>query len=398
MSSATTVIVGGGVIGLSTAYQLARRDAGRIILIEKGQLGSGASSRAAGIGTHLLWSETGVRARQLGFQLFREFSTEWDDYTFHDEHGCLNLVSPSEWEATAELFEMYDQLGIPYQILDAKEIHYRWPTLCPPENYSGLYDLYGGYSEPDEYIAALLKRIRQLGVQVFEDEPVVDFLQDRNRLSGVMTSARTIEADNIISTVHIWSLPLLSKLELRFPMKAFVHQRYVSKPLPIPWLAPPVNANSYLGYLRPAFGNRILMGVETPDREEHLPTADFEMNELSTRLDIRDQAKSHLSQLAPVLKDVSWESESVGLLSFSCDGEPILGPVRQMPGLFVATSFHSGGFSYNAVAGQLMAELVTEGVTSIDISAFTPDRFDPDKAIDYLATKVPQFNAVRRRH
>ena len=69
MNSATVVIIGGGVIGLSTAYQLALKRVGRIVLLDKGALGDGASIRAAGIGTHLMWSEPGVRARQIGFGL-----------------------------------------------------------------------------------------------------------------------------------------------------------------------------------------------------------------------------------------------------------------------------------------------------------------------------------------
>src|SRR6185312_15654787 len=70
MKSRTVVIIGGGVIGLSTAYQLARRKYGRIVLVEKGALGDGSSSRAAGIGTGLLWSETGVKARKISMRLF----------------------------------------------------------------------------------------------------------------------------------------------------------------------------------------------------------------------------------------------------------------------------------------------------------------------------------------
>src|SRR5579871_1993023 len=125
MNSSTVAVIGGGVIGLSTAYQLALKRVGCVVLLEKGRLGDGASSRAAGIGTHLMWSETGVRARQIGFQLFRRFSAEWDDYTFHDEHGCLNLFTPQAWPAREPLLPLYDRLQIPYEVLDAREIRSR---------------------------------------------------------------------------------------------------------------------------------------------------------------------------------------------------------------------------------------------------------------------------------
>jgi glycine/D-amino acid oxidase-like deaminating enzyme len=101
---------------------------------------------------------------------------------------------------------------------------------------------------------------------------------------------------------------------------------------------------------------------------------------------------------APALAGASWEFERVGLLTFSMDGEPILGPVAQLPGFYTGLAFHSGGFAYNPAAGTLLAEFVADGHTSIDVSAFSPDRFDPREVDEYMATTVPQEAAVRRRH
>jgi sarcosine oxidase subunit beta len=88
----------------------------------------------------------------------------------------------------------------------------------------------------------------------------------------------------------------------------------------------------------------------------------------------------------------------VGLLTFSSDGEPILGPIASLEGLYVGVAFHSGGFAYNPVSGQLLAELVAEGRTSLDIAAFSPQRFSDKETEEYLASTVPQKYAARRRH
>jgi sarcosine oxidase, subunit beta len=399
MSSATVVVIGGGAIGLSTAYQLARKGVGRVVLLDKGPLGDGASSRAAGIGTHLLWCEAAVRARKISFALFRQFSDEWIDYKFHGERGCLNLLSPDAWPAREALLPLYDRLDAPYEVLDAKEIRRRWPALTPPDDCVGLHDPKGGYSEPDEYLSALAGRVRQIGVKVFEHEPVVEFLRRGDRIIGIRTSRQTITADVVVSTVHVWSLPVWRELGLRRPMKHFVHQRYLTGPLDQSFAAPPVNADGYCGYLRPAAGNRLLMGIETPDREEYrVQSREFRMTELSTPIEARNSGRDRLVQLAPQLVDAAWESEKVGLISFTSDGEPILGPVGGLPGLLVAASFHSGGFSYSAVAGLLLAELAVDGRPSIDITPFSPDRFAPIATEQYLATTLCQRQAVRRRH
>lgn len=399
MKSKTAVIIGGGIIGLSTAYQLARRGYGRVVVLEKDQVGDGSSGRAAGISTGLLWSETGVKARMISLRLFREMAREFPGYQFHNEHGCLNLFSPELWEGRRQLLPLYDRLGAPYAVLSPEEIHRRWPALHPGANHVGLHDPMGGYSEPSEYIPALARRVRELGAEIHEHTTVTGFIQEGGRLVGVRTAAGTHLADAVVCTVHVWTLPVLAGLGLRLPAKHFVHQRYVSAPLPEALAMPPVNADIFGGYVRPAAGNRVLLGVETGEREEcRVPSTDFHMRTLSAPAGLRDETILRFSTLLPALRGRNWETEHVGLISFSADGEPILGPVAAVPGLYVGLAFHSGGFSYNPVAGQLLAEFVSEGRTSIDVSAFSPNRFTPEVVAAHLDRTVQQKDAVRRRH
>ena len=91
MSKPTVVIVGGGVTGLSTAYHLALRDFGRIVVLDKGPVGDGSSMRAAGIITGLMWSETGVLARKIALDRFQQLSNELPGYQFQNV-GCLNWI------------------------------------------------------------------------------------------------------------------------------------------------------------------------------------------------------------------------------------------------------------------------------------------------------------------
>ncbi len=402
MSSATAIIIGGGVIGLSTAYQLARKGFGKVILLEKGPVGDGSSSRAGGIITGLLWSETGVLARKLSLALYRELSEDLPGYRFGDV-GCLNLFDPPSWPERLRLLPFYDRLGAPYEILGAAEMRYRWPDLTPTASDMGLFDPLGGYSEPDDYIPALAQRCRELGVEIREGEWVTGFLQHNGRVTGVTTAAGTIEGDVVVCTVHTWTQQLLTQLGWPAPFKAFVHQRYVSTPLSADPLAmihlPAINANPYNGYIRPARGHRLLAGAETAKRAEfRTPTPDFQMTTLSAPPTAQTQLAADLTPLVPALGRTRWETEKVGLIAFALDGEPLLGPLAQLPGLYLGCAFHSGGFAYNPAAGLLLAELVSDGRTQIDISAFSPDRFAPNEVADYLATTVAQEAAVRRRH
>jgi glycine/D-amino acid oxidase-like deaminating enzyme len=398
MRSSTAIVIGGGVVGLSTAYHLARKKFGRIILIEKGTVGDGSSSRAAGIITGLLWGETGVLTRKKSLALYRELSHELEGYQFQDV-GCLNIFDLDSWREREKLLPLYDRLDTPFEIMDAAEMRRRWPALNPSEEWMGLFDPLGGYSEPDEYIPALTQKIKSLGVEVRESQTVTGFLMQNGRVAGVKTASGEIDGDAVVSTVHVWTPTVTEQLGLQFPVKPFVHQRYVTKPLPGPVHIPAINANPLGGYIRPAAGHRLLAGAETERREEYRVTStDFHMSALSAPSELKHEITTNFVPFVPVLGNTSWETEKIGLIAFAMDGEPILGPVAELPGFYIGIAFHSGGFAYNPVAGFLLAEFVADGQTSIDVSEFSPDRFDPREVEAHLRKTVPQADAIQRRH
>ena len=201
-ASATAIIIGAGVIGLSTAYQLAKKNFGNIIVLDKSSVGDGSSSRAAGIITGLLWSETGVKARKISLFLFRELSDELPSYTFNDV-GCLNLFDPTSWVEREKLLPLYDRLNVKYEILSHRDINARWSDLNPAEETVGLFDPLGGYSEPHEYIPALEQGCLDLGVEIREGCQVKGFQENRNSIWDVTTLDGEIGADVVICTAHV---------------------------------------------------------------------------------------------------------------------------------------------------------------------------------------------------
>ncbi len=403
------VIVGAGVTGLSTAYHLARKSYGNITVVEKGRVGDGASSRAAGIITGLLWSETGVLARRISLARFRELSGELDGYRFQDV-GCLNLFDAASWPERERLLPLYDRLGVEYTVMDRTGMAAAWPDLALTGEPVGLFDPLGGYSEPEHYLPALADGCRALGVEIREGCMVSDFIVDAGRMAGVVAGGKRIEADAVVSTVHVWTLKVLESIGLQLPLKSFVHQRYVTAPLPTPVRIPAVNANPYGGYVRPHYGQRLLAGIENPDAPEfRVPDRTFQMSTITPPPGLGEVARENLLPLVPLAgragragradhadhvdhadraRYTGWEIEKAGLLSFSGDGEPVLGPVERFPGLYVGVAFHSGGFAYNPAAGVLLAGCVADGRPEIDIGDFSPDRFDSRDTESFNRTRI----------
>ena len=380
--SVTVVVVGAGVTGLSTSYHLARRNFGRIILIDKGPVGDGSSQRAAAIITGHLWTEAGVRVRKRCLELYEELSDTLTGYRFN-RVGCLNLFDGATWDDRKPLLPLYDKLSVPYQQLNAAETVRRWPALHPREDAVGLFDPLGGYSEPAEYIPALRARVEQLGVEIREYQPVTGIEAKAGAVKGVRTAEGLIEADAVVSTVYCWTRPVLETIGIALPVKSFVHQRFVTAPLPESIEIPAVNANPYMGYFRPAPLGAILAGIETADRDEYVvDSLDFHQSQLTISPDLRSRLRMNLQPFLPALATVNWVSEKIGLITFSMDGEPILGPVPSIAGLFVGVGFHSGGFAYNPGTGELLADYVMRGKPAIDVSSWSVDRFNDQEAAD----------------
>jgi sarcosine oxidase, subunit beta len=396
--SATVVVVGAGVTGLSTSYHLARRNFGRIILIDKGPVGDGSSQRAAAIITGHLWTEAGVRVRKRCLELYGELSDTLPGYRFR-QAGCLNLFDAASWADRKPLLPLYDKLSVPYQQMNPAEILRRWPALHPREDAVGLFDPLGGYSEPAEYIPALRAHVEQLGVEVREYQSVTGMEVKAGAVKGIRTAEGLVEADAVVSTVYCWTRPVLETVGITLPVKSFVHQRFVTAPLPEPIEIPAVNANPYMGYFRPAPHGAILAGIETADRDEYVvDSLDFHQSQLTISPDLKNRLRTNLQPFLPALAAVNWVSEKIGLITFSMDGEPILGPVPSIAGLFVGVGFHSGGFAYNPGTGELLADYVMRGKPAIDVSSWSVDRFNTEETRRYVAERLKQKDVVRRRH
>ena len=395
MPDSRVIIVGGGVVGLSTAYHLMRKKFGEVVLLEKGAVGEGASSRAAGIANSLAWNRAGLLTRREAFGIYQQLSQELEDYQYQ-RVGYLLLLEPDDLAHWKDQCRLYDELGVSYEFLQMDEMRRRWPSLRPPPDTVGLFDPDGGYSEPDSYVPALAARNRELGVQIREHQQVKGFLVGDGRIRGVQTSQGDLEGDAVVCTVHVWTLRLLQELSLQLPIKVFVHQRYVTQPLPRPLEGPAVGWRET--YFRPADGSRILAGRSTLEREEHpVSSMEFLMSQVTAPEGLEEDIRLEVEPFLPALKQVAWDYGRVGLLSYSGDYEPILGPVRDLPGLYVAACFHSNGFAYNPIAGKLLAEYVADGRTSTNVDLYLPERFTAEGAEEFLSRPMTQGQVLGMR-
>jgi glycine/D-amino acid oxidase-like deaminating enzyme len=401
VAASRILIVGGGVTGLSTAYHLAQRGQAEIVLLEKGPVGDGSSTRAGGIVTGHLSASVPIQVRKISLRRFKELADELPDYTYHDV-GCLNIYGERDRPARDAMRPLLDQHAAPYEYLDAAEMRRRWPALVVDDTAMANFDPLGGYSEPDEYVPALAAGCRRLGVDIREFTPVSGFRLSSGRCAGVETPAGTVEADLTLCASHAWTTQLLAGAGWTVPAKYYVHQRFVTSPMAQLVLLPAVNNHLSDGYYRPADGNRLLVGVSTDDRLEHpAPAAGERLAGLSIdTVALHGRRDAQLDNV-DLGEPISWETTKIGLIAFSADSEPIMGGVPGIDSLYVAGCFHSGGFAYNPGVGYVLSELLLDGKASVDMSYYAPDRFAAADVEAYLRQPMSegQVAAVRnKRH
>jgi len=395
----SVVIVGAGIAGLSTAIHLAEKGVERVTIVDKGKVGDGSSIRAAGIVTMLQHNPASIRARARSLDIFERFSKILDGYTFH-QVGCLNLMTHQAFEDNAPMRDIQNNLGAKIELLRGSELHEKFPDMVAGEDDFGVLDLRGGYSEPHHYVPALAAKIRSLGVEIREHEPLTEFAISGDRVTGVATAnGETIEAEAVVCTVNAWANHVLGLTGQKIPMKNFVHERFVTTPFSRPPRLPAVNENVKDGYIRPTHDNRLLVGSVAHNPSEFtMPGPDFSLADVEPDPTALPFLREAMVERVPMLADAEWDYHRAGLISFAMDANPVIGPVPGLHGAYVGVNFHSGGFGYNPVAGMLLSEYVVDGKTSIDVDDFLPSRFADVDVDDFLSTPLRHHDMGKKRH
>jgi sarcosine oxidase subunit beta len=391
-SIGTVLVVGGGVVGLNAAYRLAEKGVDRVVVVERGAVGDGSSSRSSGIVMRLMYDRPGVVARAKSVALFEQFDRDLDGYTFHQD-GLLRVYDDEQAETWTDRCGVYREAGIDFERLGAEEAGRRFPDLRLADGERALFDPRGGFSEPEALLPALESALLDAGVAVREREAVVEVGVEDGRVSTVVTrergasgGERTLAPDAVVCTVNAWTNRLLSSVGVAFPFENFVHERFVTRPLDEPPSLPVCTDHVREGYLRPTADGRLLYGTvaHDPGSLGELP-ADFEMAAVEPASEARRAVERQRDHRLPGVADAPFVDARAGLISVTPDTRPILGPVPGVDGLYVGSNFCSNGFGYAPVAGLLLAEYVVDGSPSIAADPWRPSRFEDEYVREFLA-------------
>jgi len=378
MEQFDAIVIGGGVIGTSIACHLARFGVGRVLLLERGQLGGGTTAQSSCIvRTHYSVSAN-VALAQAALAIFRDFPNYLEDPEADcGLHRCgLMLVAPEGERATAlrETLALQHRAGIPAQEIDAGEAQRIHPLLNLDDNPVIGWEPGAGYADAYMTLSAYARAARRRGATLREGVAVTGLVRDGARVTGVETTQGPIAAGVVVSAQNIWSRELALWTGVDVPLKLSRHAvmtlesatRYTSRlPVVMDW-APAGGI-----YFRCYGGRQVLVG-DTGDGEI-IAAPDTEQAEVA--LDHVADIGAKLARRMPSFAEAGLAASWTGVYDVTPDWNPVLGPLPGIDGLQVAFGFSGHGFKLSPMIGRIVAQSALGLTPDLPLAPYSIERF-----------------------
>jgi sarcosine oxidase subunit beta len=378
--TADAVVVGGGTVGAWCAYFLRQAGLERVVLVEKGTLGSGASSRAAGVVRMQGGTPEAVQLGRWSRDFYRRQHDELGtDSGFVQQGYLLPCFTEAEVTAARERMAMQTGLGLPVRWLDADDVDAVNPTLAPGQTLGGTFCDEDGYITPPRNVTAYTVALVRSGVQVFEGVSFEGLLTPGGLdgpVTGVQTSAGPVQTRRVVLTGGPKLAAVGQRAGLRIPAGGVRHQVAVTEQHPDldPARVPMVFDLAAGLYWRPEEGG-LLFGMSNP--------AEPPGENRGVDQDYFELMRARLNQLVPVTAGLPLRRLWAATIDFTPDHLPIIGPALDPDGGPVngvtVSSAGGAGMMWGPAVARATADVAVTGHTEVtDVAGLGLDRFDRD--------------------
>lgn len=377
---ARVVVLGGGVIGASIAYHLAKRGVKEVLLLERDRIASGTTWHAAGVVGRLRESKAQSELAQYTADLLMRFEEETGQATGYRENGSMSIaLTPHRMEIYRRTVSAAKRMGSEAFVVSAEEIGERWPLLNTEGIVGGVWIPRTGQVNPYDVAMAYIKGARQNGAQVIEHTPVEDVLVRDGRVVGVRTPRGEVACETLVLAGGMWSRQIAKRLGVPLPQYSAEHYYIVTEPIPgLPSNLPILALNDERTYVKEDAGKLLIGSFEAtakpwPPLAEDIP-ATFSFRELPPDLEhLEPQLALHMARI-PVLAESGIKLFFCGPESFTADSRPYMGPAADVRGLYLATGLNSYGILQSGGLGKVMAAWIEEGLPPISMASMHAQR------------------------
>jgi sarcosine oxidase subunit beta len=382
-ATASTVIIGGGVVGCSIAYQLAKRGMRDVLVLERDAVGAGTTSKAAGGIRAQFPTETEIRFSLESLAVFHRFREEFGVDIGYQQIGYLFLVTD---EADLRGFEtriaLQRSLGVDVRVISPADARALVPALAVDDLVAAVWGPTDGLAGPAEVTQGYARRARELGVRIAEGVDVTAITRANGRVDGVRTSDGEVSSPLVINAAGPAAARVARLAGLEIPV--LPRRRHIFFTEPFPEIKGPVPLTTDRGsgfYCRKEREQILLSPGDVEDSGE----------DLTVTMDWRkvEDAVEKAVRRVPLLERARIAGGWAGLRPLTPDEHAIIGPAPGVDGFFLAVGFGGHGFQHSPATGRYVAEWLLDGKPSLDLSLFDPGRFADGRAGGHTGDRGP---------
>ncbi len=372
---ARAVIIGGGVIGCSVAYHLAKLGWTDVVLLERKQLTSGTTWHAAGLIAQLRASSNMTKLAKYTQELYAKIEDETGVATGFRQTGSISVALTEErHEELRRQAAMARAFGVEVEEIDTAEIKRRYAHLNTDDVVGGVYLPKDGQGDPANIALSMAKGARQMGVKIAERTKATAVARDGRRITSVDWeaadgSAGTITCDHVVNCAGMWGREVGKMLGVNVPLQACEHFYIVSEPITGLESLPVLRVPDECAYYKEDAGKMMLGAFEPvskPWAMDGIPK-DFEFDQLPEDFDHFEPILEDAINRMPMLAEAGIHTFFNGPESFTPDNAYHLGQAREMDNVWVAAGFNSIGIQSAGGAGMALAQWMEDGEKPFDL-------------------------------
>ncbi len=350
------VIIGGGIMGCCSAYELASRGLS-VALLEKGSLGGGATGRSSAIIRQHYSNELTARMALHSLRVFQQFQELLGDECGFRQVGFLALASPANAPGMKRNVEMQRRVGINTECLAPEALRDLVPGLATRDVAAAAYEPESGYADPHLTVSAYANAARRCGADIFVDTQLVGVRFEHDKIVGVTTTRGAFATPAVVNCAGPWAAAVAAMAGVQVPIDAcrvqvavFRHADRVA--------AHPVVVDFVTGcYFRPETGNLTLVGSIDPAEANAVVDPD-EYPEHVDAAFVSDVGEQVLARYPPMERSESTGGYA-GLYAVTPDWHPIVDELPAQSGHFICSGFSGHGYKLGPAVGVMVADLVT---------------------------------------
>jgi 4-methylaminobutanoate oxidase (formaldehyde-forming) len=376
---AGVVVIGGGIIGCSTAYHLARDHKADVVLIDRGKLTGGSTWHAAGLVGQLRTSASITQVLRYSVDLYKQLESETGLATGWRETGCLRLATNDQrWIEFKRQATTAHSFGLDMHLLSPAQVKAMWPIMEVGDLVGASFLPSDGQASPSDIAQSLAKGARMHGAKLLEGVACTGFTMADGRVTGVVTPQGTIACEKVVIAAGIWSRQIAALAGVSVPLQPVKHQYVITEKIEgITAGMATIRDPDRRTYFKEEVGGIVFGGYEpnpiawttgsVPD--------DFEFQLFADDWDHFGQHLEAGLARIPALETAGIKQMINGPESFTPDGNFILGEAPEVRNIFVGTGFNAFGIASGGGAGWVLAQWVASGEQPMDLWVVDIRRF-----------------------